>query len=142
VASDVSPDALAVARGNAERLGLAITFVEGALAAPLSPLAPFDLLAANLPYVPTAQIAGLAAEVRCEPRLALDGGDDGLALVRALVADGPALLAPGGSLLLEIGAGQAAATAALCAQAGLQEVRVRRDLAGIERVVAARRRAG
>lgn len=140
-ASDVSADALAVARSNAERLGLPVTFVEGSLLEPLRASAPFDLLVANLPYVPTADIAGLPAEVRCEPRLALDGGADGLDLVRALVAQAVELLAPGGALVLEIGAGQAAASAELLRAAGLAEIRTRRDLGGVERVVSGQRPA-
>jgi release factor glutamine methyltransferase len=136
-AVDVSPDALAVARANAERLGAAVTFLEGDLAAPLAAIAPLDLIVANLPYVRTDDLAGLAPEVRAEPALALDGGADGLALVRRLVAAAPALLAPGGALALEIGIGQAAETARLCAAAGLTDVRVVRDLGQIERVVSA-----
>jgi release factor glutamine methyltransferase len=138
-AVDVSPDALAVARANGERLGLAVTFLEGSLVGPLQGLPPFDLIVANLPYVRTDDIAGLAVEVQGEPRLALDGGPDGLLLVRRLVAEAPAALAPGGSLVLEIGAGQAADTAALLRAAGFEEVRTRADLGGIERVVAGRR---
>jgi release factor glutamine methyltransferase len=136
-ATDLSADALAVARANAERLGAAVTFLEGNLEVPLIPHAPFDLIVANLPYIPTADLAGLAPEVRAEPVRALDGGADGLALVRRLVAAAPALLARGGALALEIGAGQAAETARLCAAAGLVDVRVRRDLGKIERVVSA-----
>ena len=134
-ASDLSPDALAVARGNAARHGAAVTFVEGDLDQPLRAHAPFDLVAANLPYIPSADIAGLSAEVRAEPHLALDGGGDGLALVRRLVTAAPALLRAGGSLALEIGAGQAAATAALLVAAGFTDVRLRRDLGDIDRVV-------
>jgi release factor glutamine methyltransferase len=140
VASDVSPDALAVARANAERLGLAVTFVQGNLAEPLRALEKFDLLVANLPYVRGGDIAGLAPEVRNEPLLALDGGDDGLDLVRTLVADAPAVLGPGGALVLEIGEGQAAATAELCRAAGLDDVRTRADLGGIARIVSGRTR--
>src|SRR6185295_17964767 len=135
VASDVSPGALEVARGNAERHGVAIAFVEGDLDAPLRPLAPFDAVVANLPYVASREIDGLSPEVRAEPRLALDGGADGLDLVRRLVAAAPALLGPCGALALEIGAGQAPATAALLTAAGFADVRLRRDLAGIDRVV-------
>jgi release factor glutamine methyltransferase len=138
-ATDLSPEALAVAGANAARLGIAITFLQGDLLEPLRPHAPFDLIAANLPYVRSGDIAGLAPEVQCEPRLALDGGADGLGLVRALVVAAPALLAPGGALVLEIGAGQAEATAALCAAAGLADVRTRRDLGDVERVVSALR---
>ncbi len=141
-ASDLSPEALVVATANAERLAAPITFVQGSLGTPLGPHAPFELVVANLPYVPTPEIGGLAPEVRAEPLLALDGGEDGLALVRALVGQAPALLAPGGWLLLEIGAGQAPATAVLCEAAGLGEVTTRRDLGGIERVVAARKGSG
>lgn len=134
-AADLSGDALAVARGNAERLGLEVTFVEGDLGEPLAPHGPFSLIAANLPYVTTAELAGLPPEVRAEPVRALDGGPDGLDLVRRLVAQAPGLLASGGALALEIGAGQADATAALLEAAGFADVRRRRDLAGIDRVV-------
>jgi release factor glutamine methyltransferase len=135
VAADVSSAALEVARGNAERLGLGVTFVEGDLDAPLGPHAPFSLLAANLPYIPTGEMATLPPEVKSEPALALDGGADGLALVRRLVAAAPELLAPGGALVLEIGAWQGAATAELLRGVGLGDVRARRDLGGIDRVV-------
>jgi release factor glutamine methyltransferase len=134
-AVDISPAALEVARGNAERLGLAVTFVEGDLGAPLAEQAPFSLLVANLPYIPSGDLAALPAEVRVEPSLALDGGPDGLALVRRLVAEAPALLGPGGVLALEIGAGQAPATAEILRAAGFTDVQTRRDLGGIERVV-------
>ncbi|HVV50416.1 MAG TPA: peptide chain release factor N(5)-glutamine methyltransferase [Polyangia bacterium] len=134
-AVDVSPAALEVARANAERLGLPVTFLEGDLTAPLAAEAPFSLLAANLPYIPTGDMQTLPPEVKSEPALALDGGPDGLLLVRRLVAAAPALLAPGGALVLEIGAGQAGATADLLGAAGFADVRVRRDLGGIERVV-------
>jgi release factor glutamine methyltransferase len=140
-AVDISPEALAVARANAERLGVRVTFFEGDLGAPVSTLAlaPFDLIVANLPYIPTADLAGLAREVQAEPRLALDGGGDGLGLVRRLVAMLPAILAEGGTLALEIGKGQDEDTAALCHAAGLSEVRVRRDLGDVARVVSATR---
>jgi release factor glutamine methyltransferase len=137
VAVDISSDALDVARANAARHGAVVTFLEGDLDAPLVPLAPFDLIVANLPYVATADLAELAPEVKAEPSRALDGGADGLDLVRRLVAAAPALLARGGALALEIGVGQAAATGALCAAAGLADVRVARDLGRIERVVSA-----
>jgi release factor glutamine methyltransferase len=134
-AGDVSAGALDVARANAERLGAAVTFVEGDLGAPLAPHAPFTLIVANLPYIPTGELASLSADVRSEPALALDGGADGLDLVRRLVGEAPGLLAPGGVLALEIGAGQAEATRALLQAAAFTDVQTRRDLAGIERVV-------
>jgi release factor glutamine methyltransferase len=138
-ASDVSGAALEVARGNAERLGAAVTFVEGDLEAPLVSHAPFHLIVANLPYIPSGEMADLPADVKTEPALALDGGADGLALVRRLCAVAPPLLAPGGALALEIGAGQAAATVALFDDAGFNDVAARRDLGGIERVVSGAR---
>jgi len=134
-AVDASDDALAVARANATQHGVPVTFLAGDLGAPLAPFAPFDLITANLPYIPTDQLPDLAAEVRAEPRLALDGGIDGLALVQRLVQQAPPLLAPGGALVLEIGAGQAPATAALLHAAGFIDVRLRRDLGAIDRVV-------
>ena len=134
-ASDVSPAALDVARANAERHAATVTFVEGDLDAPLAAHAPFSLIVANLPYVPSGDLASLPADVRSEPTLALDGGADGLDLVRRLVTAAPALLSPGGALALEIGAGQAAATSALLGDAGFTDIQTRKDLAGIERVV-------
>jgi len=134
-ATDISPDALAVAGANAERLGLNVTFLQGDLIAPLLTEGRFDLIVANLPYIPSADIDGLAADVRSEPHLALDGGTDGLALIRKLVAGAPAVLQPGGCLALEIGAGQADAVMEILGAAGFGGVRCRRDLAGIERVV-------
>ena len=135
-ATDISPDALAVARTNAERLGLAVTFLQGDLAQPLLSAGRFDLMVANLPYIPSADIDGLAADVRSEPRLALDGGADGLALVRRLVTGAPEVLQPGGCLALEVGAGQAGMVVELLRGAGFDGVGSRRDLAGIERAVA------
>jgi release factor glutamine methyltransferase len=134
-ATDISPDALAVARANAERLGLAVTFLLGDLDQPLVPAGRFDLIVANLPYIPSADIDGLSADVRSEPRLALDGGGDGLVLVRRLVEAAPKLLHPGGGLALEVGVGQAGVVGELLREAGLGDVRSRRDLAGIDRVV-------
>ena len=134
-ASDVSAAALEVARGNAERHGVTVTFLEGDLAAPLVAHAPFSLIVANLPYILSADLAALPPEVRVEPRLALDGGADGLDLVRRLVDAAPLLLAPGGALALEIGAGQAAATVALLVAGGFLDPRTRQELAGVDRVV-------
>ena len=138
-AVDASPGALEVARANAARHGVAVTFLEGDLAAPLAPFAPFDLIVANLPYIPSAEIATLPPEVRAEPRAALDGGPDGLDLIRRLVAAAPALLAPGGALALELGAGQAPAVASICRAAGLVDVQQRRDLGSVDRVVSAKK---
>lgn len=135
VAVDISADALAVARENASRLGLDVIFLQGDLVQPLVGLDPFDLIVSNPPYIRREDIDGLAAEVRCEPRLALDGGEDGLALVRGLATAALPVLAPGGTLAMEIGAGQAAAVMEFMRSAGYAEVGVHCDLAGIERVV-------
>ena len=132
-AVDRSEDALAVARDNAARLELEVHFVLGHLLEPLSGV--FEVIVSNPPYIPTAAIDGLAPEVRREPRLALDGGPDGLDVVRALVGQAEKALRPGGILALEIGAGQAGETQAIFDRAGFVQVGSRDDLAGIPRVV-------
>jgi release factor glutamine methyltransferase len=111
VAIDLSPDALALARKNAARHGLTerIEFLEGDLLAPVADRPPFDVIVSNPPYIPTGDIKDLEAGVRdYEPRTALDGGPDGLAVVTRLVADAIPLLKPGGHLILEIGSPQEA----------------------------------
>ena len=137
-ACDRSDDALAVARDNASRLTLELRFTRSDLLADIEPPEfGWHAIAANLPYIPTADLAGLQPEVRkFEPRLALDGGADGLELVYRLIQDSPAALAPGGRLLLEIGVGQAEQTRAALAQRGFVDIATRRDLGGIERIVA------
>lgn len=144
-AVDRSPAALELARANAAAhgVGARIEFLEGDLAAPLAQLAgTLDAVVSNPPYVPSAEIERLEPEVRDhEPRLALDGGEDGLAVIARLIAQAPRPLRPGGWLLLEVGAGQAGAVAELLRDAGAWDpAQTVRDLAGIERVVAARKR--
>lgn len=143
IACDLSPDALEVARANASALGLDLEFVRSDLlgAVPIPP-GGFAAIAANLPYITTADVADLGPEVRdYEPHLALDGGPDGLDLVRRLISScaAPGVLAPGGRLYLEIGQGQAGATRDLLLAGGYLDVAVRRDLAGIDRVLMGRR---
>ena len=145
IGGDVSADALAVARDNALRLGAYnVAWRQGDLfdAVPLP--ARFDLVTANPPYIAVGDFASLQADVRDhEPRLALDGGDDGLSLVRRVVDGAPArLAAPGGVLAVEVGAGQAPAVAELFERAGFSGVEVRRDYARIERVVSGMLRGG
>ncbi len=137
-ATDLSDDALNVARANATQLGLNVTFRSGNLLASIPSDARFHLIVANLPYIPSADIPGLAPEVRSEPMRALDGGADGLDLVRRLITSAPAHLHEGGVLALEIGAGQADATVALMAVGGFAAPERRSDLGGIERVIWAR----
>ncbi|MCK4408711.1 MAG: hypothetical protein KAW67_01410, partial [Candidatus Eisenbacteria sp.] len=92
-------------------------------------------LVSNPPYIPTAELAGLQAEVRdFEPREALDGGEDGLEFLRLIVQDGPDLLSPGGFLALEVGDGQASTVAELM-KGGLGDVEVHKDYAGRDRIV-------
>jgi release factor glutamine methyltransferase len=144
--TDTSEDALVLARENALRLGAYnVALRRGDLFAPLDPrptglaVKPcrFDLVTANPPYVPAADIASLEPDVReFEPRIALDGGDDGLAALRRVVADAPAhLVARGGVLAVEVGAGEAGAVVALFEGAGFSCIEVRRDYSRIERVV-------
>jgi release factor glutamine methyltransferase len=138
---DASAAALETACSNAARLGLAgrAQFREGDWGRGLS--GPFDLIVSNPPYVVAPDWQGLQPEVRdFEPRAALQAGVDGLDAYRALVPDGLRLLATGGTLALEIGQGQGDAVTAILAAHGLHVVERRRDLAGIERCLVARRR--
>lgn len=146
IGTDRCSSAIAVARANASAHGLAehIEFLEGDLLAPLAGLhGSLDALVSNPPYIPTAELCSLQPEVRdFEPRAALDGGFDGLVLITRLIAGAPHLLRCGGWLLLEIGAGQADPVRALLQRTGrFDDISTSRDLAGIERVVAAKRAA-
>jgi len=145
-ASDLSPEALATARRNAIELGLEerVGFCCGDLFEPFAPEEQFHLIACNPPYVRRGDLEGLEPQVRDhEPRLALDGGEDGLDFYRRLAGLAAAFLAPQGMLVLEVGAGQAGEVAALLAQSGaFGPAQVRPDLAGIPRVVSARGAGG
>lgn len=141
-AVDVSPDALDVARRNATAHGVAdrVRFLPGDLFAPLPAGAAFDLIVSNPPYVTQGELAGLAPEVRDhEPRLAFDGGPDGLNFYRRIAADAGRFLAPGGSVLVEIGATQEAAVRSMFAAAGLTVGPTVKDAAGLPRVVIAKK---
>ncbi len=139
-ASDISPEALEVARANAERLGLAgrVRLVEGSLFEPVVGEC-YDLVVSNPPYVAEAEATSLAPELGHEPPQALFGGPDGLAVLRPLVAGLAGVLRPGGAWALEIGPEQAAAVEGWCREAGLGGAQVHRDLAGRPRVVSGRR---
>jgi release factor glutamine methyltransferase len=138
VGTDISLDALATARRNARELGLAgrAAFVATDYAAALAP--PFDLVVSNPPYIRSADIAGLAVEVRDhDPISALDGGKDGMAAYRAIIPQAASLLAPGGTIVVEGGQGQNGPIAALMAAAGLAvQDPAKADLAGIPRAIA------
>jgi len=137
--TDISHGAIDVARRNAARNNVfqSCTFLHGDLAAPLGRFAPFDGLAANLPYIPTADIPGRPDPVAFEPPLALDGGPDGLALYRRLIAMLPALLAPEAPVVFEAAPGTIEPLAALVAEAFPRaRPHIGRDFAGLGRYVA------
>jgi release factor glutamine methyltransferase len=140
IGTDRDPAALAVARGNAARLGFGARAAFVACNFGQALAGGLDLLVTNPPYVRSGDMAGLDPDVRdYDPHIALDGGPDGLAAYRAIAADARALLNPNAHLVAEIGAGQSDAVVALLAAAGLARVAVAPDLAGIPRAVSARR---
>ena len=133
--ADISPEALEIAKTNQKALGVKAELKQGDLFAAVG-RERFDVIAANPPYIPSAELSTLQREVRFEPVLALDGGADGLDPYRRITAEAADHLNPGGAIFLEVGIGQAPAVLALikthlaCANAGTV-----RDLNGIERVV-------
>lgn len=141
VGTDISPEALETARGNAKRLAMAdrTSFVRCDYAAGLT--GAFDLIVSNPPYISSGDIAGLAVEVRDhDPAKALDGGPDGLDAYRALIPQAARILSPGAALVVEAGQGQAGAIEALMTAAGLAPYGApRADLGGILRAVGARK---
>lgn len=140
-AVDISAAALAVAGENAEAIGISsrLTLVESDLFAGLPAGQTFDIIVSNPPYIPAADIAGLAADVQREPRGALDGGSDGLDFYRRIAAGCGTWLKPDGLLAFEVGISQAQQVAGLCRQAGLTVTALRKDYAEIERMVFATR---
>lgn len=132
-ATDLWPDALALAAENTARHALTdrIVFHQADLLPPDD--VRFDLIIANLPYIPAEDIASLSPEVRHDPSSALDGGADGLDLIRRLIETAPGRLAPGGALLLEIGLGQADAVNALLSARKFRDISVRPDYQNIPR---------
>ncbi len=141
VGTDLSLTALNTAKANAAALGLAgrSAFVACSYASALH--GPFDLIVSNPPYIPSGEIPKLSVEVReHDPYLALDGGNDGYDAYRALIPQAAERLAPGGTLIVEAGQGQARDIEALMTAAGLTADRPpRADLAGIPRAVSARK---
>lgn len=139
LAVERSLGALAVASENVRTLGLSrrVRLLAGDLFGPLHPVRKaLDLVIANPPYVPSAVIGMLPWEVAgFEPRVALDGGPDGMAVLRRLITGAPAMLRPGGWLLLEIGEDQAGPLASMMAAEGFGGIAARRDLRGVERYI-------
>lgn len=129
-ATDLSPDACALAKENAEALKVAdrVHILQGSLFSPLPADALFDVVVSNPPYIATAEIDTLSAEVRREPRMALDGGPDGLVLIRKVAEGARKHLVPGGLLAMEIGETQGAALIGVLQAAGYVDVRVEKDL--------------
>lgn len=142
IAVDLSREALAIAAENvrAHGLGGRIALVSSDLFDALGPgRARVDVIVANPPYIPSGVVPALPVEVRdWEPRVALDGGADGMVVSGRIVAGAPAVLGPGGALVMEIGDGQAAALTAAMRAAGFRDVTTRADLNGVERCLAGR----
>jgi release factor glutamine methyltransferase len=164
-ATDISPEALAVATANAARLlpPNSITFYPGDLYEALSPLliahcslltdpspsSPiphssfliphFSFVVCNPPYVPSTDIPGLSPEVRMEPILALDGGGDGLDLIRRIISDAPRYLGSGGILLLEADPRQMRIITTLLDHAGFIDIQIHKDISGKDRVIGGRK---
>jgi len=148
-ATDISAEALAIAQANAARLlpPNSIHFYQGDLykALPYSLIrqcrtpTPYSLHISNAPYIPTAEIAGLAPEVQREPLIALDGGSDGLGIIGRIISGAPQFLCPGGALMLEADPRQMERIVALLRQTGFTDIHTRRDLSGNERVITAKK---
>lgn len=134
-AGDISPEAIRLTRDNAERHGIAMDIRQGDLFAPFQGLR-FDLICCNPPYIPAKDLQSPQAELRYEPRLALDGGPDGLRFYRRIFLDAPRFLAPGGALILEVGDGELSAVSAM-AQVDFGPLSLYDDHAGLPRAAAA-----
>ena len=143
LAVERAPAALALAASNIAALGLVsrVEILAGNLLEPAASVAgTVDLVISNPPYIASGAISGLPPEVReWEPREALDGGPDGMTVHRQLIAGAPPVLKPGGWLLMEMGEGQAGLLFRAMEAAGFEAVEVRRDLAGIDRMIAGRK---
>ena len=133
--SDISGDALSLAAENARRLNVAVSFCRSDLLEAFSGSV-FDLVVCNPPYIPSMD-CDVLQEVMREPRLALDGGPDGLSFYRRIIPDAFRILSPGGSLLMELGAGEDAAVAAMLKEQRYVSVQTREDLSGIRRMIRA-----
>ncbi len=137
-ATDISARALGISARNAGSLGADVRFVQSDLYSGLA-VETYDIVVSNPPYVKSSIIDTLSEEVRCyEPRLALDGGDDGLHIYRQIVREVPKYLHKRGSLYLEIGQEQARAVSTLCKEVGFQYIEIIKDLSDLDRVLIAR----
>ncbi len=132
--SDISPDALDLAAENASLLGADVALCRSDLLEAFSGTS-FDLIISNPPYIPSADCDTLQEEVLREPRLALDGGKDGLSVYRRIVREAFHRLSPGGFLLMELGIGEDEAVSALLSDYGYESIQIREDLSGIRRMI-------
>ena len=137
-AADLSEGALAVTALNADRLRAKVTLHQGDLFGSIPEGMVFDVIVSNPPYIPAADCLALQEEVRREPLMALDGGDDGYDFYRRIAAEAPRFLRPGGTLLMEVGFDQAQDVMALCRAAGFTFVTAHEDYQHILRMVEAR----
>jgi release factor glutamine methyltransferase len=137
-AVDLSEDALALARENAERLGVSdrIAFRHSDLLDQME--GPFHWVAANLPYIPTADLSSLQREVKFDPALALDGGKDGLTIIKRLIESLSGKIASNGMIALEPGKGQAQRVCGFLADQNYRDISIRKDYQGVERLLIAR----
>ncbi|MBQ2929014.1 MAG: peptide chain release factor N(5)-glutamine methyltransferase [Clostridia bacterium] len=137
-AADLSEGALAVTKLNADRLHARVTLHQGDLFDAVSIHQIYNVIVSNPPYIPAADCLELQEEVRREPLMALDGGTDGYDFYRRIAMDAPWFLQPGGTLLMEVGYGQAERVMALCKDAGLTPIAIHQDYQHIDRMVEAR----
>ncbi|MCL2070156.1 MAG: peptide chain release factor N(5)-glutamine methyltransferase [Treponema sp.] len=135
-ASDISAEALELAAENAAKFKLTVSLIQSDLFENIS--GKFDIIVSNPPYIPSGEISTLAPEVRREPRLALDGGTDGLELIRKIISQAPDFLRCGGALILEAAPEQMPAIRDMLREHSYGGVKVYRDLAGRERVISAK----
>jgi release factor glutamine methyltransferase len=137
-AVDLSEDALALARENAERFGVLerIAFRRTDLLDQMA--GPFDWIVANLPYIPTGELSTLQREVKFDPTCALDGGKDGLTIIKRLIESVPGKIVPNGLIALELGQGQAEEVSGFMANQNYRDISIRKDYQGVERLLLAR----
>ena len=136
IGADVSEEALKVARENGRRLGVPVTWIQSDLFAKIPEEEKYDVIVSNPPYIETAVIDTLQEEVRLhDPYIALDGKEDGLYFYRRIISEAGKYLKPQGELMFEIGCDQAEAVEELMKNAGYEQITVKKDLAGLDRVV-------
>jgi release factor glutamine methyltransferase len=137
-AVDLSEDALALARENAERLGVSDRIAFRCTDLLDQMVGPFDWIVANLPYIPTEELNTLQREVKFDPRSALDGGKDGLTIIKRLIESVPGKIVSNGLIALELGYGQSEKVSEFMADQNYRDISIRKDYQGVERLLIAR----